>query len=245
MTTVELHSKFLLNLSDIEARKIDLNFGVLLGLQDRDKFIIATSFEIINSNNTIDYEFLYKRYNQLKLVYPEFTILGIYHMSESNSSTIAMSQEVQSCSKSYDIAINPHQIYVTYNKDDKEHPFKSYSANDSHMLQTTIAISETENITASTIDKHKIYFESNGKRQREPTNIKKHIGDVAHVVKVLQKLDKNKGKEKKNEDDVEEKTDGDHSTLLKLQTTQLALLTEQKAVLDSAQSHLVKLWRLS
>lgn len=244
MSIVELHSKFLLNLSDIQARKIDFDYGVLLGFQDGDRFVVVTSFEIINDDKTIDYEFLYKRYTQLKLVYPEFTILGIYYMSESNSSTIAMSHEIQRCCKSYDIPVNSQQIYVTYNKDDKEHPFKSYTANNSQAIGTTINTSETENITASTIEKHKVYFESSGKRQREPINIKKHMNEVANVVENLQKLDnksslleqgKSAANVKKNE----------YANLLKLQTTQLALLTEQKAVLDSAQSNLVKFWQLT
>ena len=242
MSTVELHSKFLLSISDIQARKINFHYGVLLGFQDGNKYVVATSYEIINDDNTIDYEFLYKRYNQLKLVYPDFTILGIYHMSnECNSSTIAMSQEIQRCCQTYDIPMNPQQIYVTYNKDDKESPFKSCFAEDFQEIETTINLNETENITVSTIENHKVYFETNGKRRKEPINIKNHMDEVAKVVENLQQLEE-------KSDRLIEESGGKHSEyaqLLKLQTTQLALLTEQKAVLDGAQSHLVRLWHLS
>ncbi|CAD1809269.1 hypothetical protein FOB58_000042 [Candida parapsilosis] len=241
MPIVELHSKFLLNVSDIEARKINFHYGVLLGFQDNDKLVVATSFEIIHDDKAIDYEFLYKRYNQLKLVYPGFTILGIYHMNERNSSTIAMFQEIQRCCNSYDIPMNSQQIYVIYDKADEKHPFKSYSAENSQALETTVNTSETENITVSTIEKHKVYFETSGKRQRQPINIKKHIDDVANVVKNLQKLDE----KSVNLNKAANSNQTNYANMLKLQTTQLALLTEQKAVLDSAQSNLVRLWQLS
>lgn len=137
--------------------------------------------------------------------------------------------------------MNPQQIYVIYNKDDKESPFKSCFAEDFQEIETTINLNETENITVSTIENHKVYFETNGKRRKEPINIKNHMDEVAKVVENLQQLEE-------KSDRLIEESGGKHSEyaqLLKLQTTQLALLTEQKAVLDGAQSHLVRLWHLS
>lgn len=162
-------------------------------------------------------------------------------MNERNSSTIAMFQEIQRCCNSYDIPMNSQQIYVIYDKADEKHPFKSYSAENSQALETTVNTSETENITVSTIEKHKVYFETSGKRQRQPINIKKHIDDVANVVKNLQKLDE----KSVNLNKAANSNQTNYANMLKLQTTQLALLTEQKAVLDSAQSNLVRLWQLS
>ncbi|KAI5957448.1 hypothetical protein KGF57_003142 [Candida theae] len=220
MSSVELHSKFLLNLADIQARKIGFDYGILLGFQDNDKFVVATSFEIISANQSIDYEFLIKRYNQLKLVYPAFTILGIYHISTYNNiysfdSTIAMSQVIQRCFQSYDIHANPQQIYIIYNKDEKGFPFKSFLVD--QPLATTIKTNQTEAITVTEFTK-----------TNQTKSIQSHVDELEIV------------KDKVPSDTSEPPT---IAQLLKLQTTQLALLTEQKATLDGAQNRLLRLWQ--
>ncbi|CAK9440393.1 uncharacterized protein LODBEIA_P44930 [Lodderomyces beijingensis] len=279
--SVQLRSQLLLNIADILARNIDLQFGVVLGYrEDGSKLVVLTSFEIITKSNSVDYDYLYKRHGQLKLVYPQCLVLGIYQIlsssNEPNSSTVAMSQEMQHFCNTYQIPLVETPIYLTYNSSSqlqsrKKLPFQAYFADSSTPVTTVIDLSETESIAALTIENHKAYFIANGKKNREEVNIKKHVEKISKTLSILDdKLhtssiattsDSKAAPASREEDladqnanvlsnklsslrEIHKDTATEEATILKLQTTQLALLTEQKMVLENVQNQFLKQLRL-
>ncbi|KAI5951993.1 hypothetical protein KGF54_005068 [Candida jiufengensis] len=231
MSVVTLSSNLLLNISDILARGIKIEYGVLLGYKDGENFNIVTSFEL-----NIDH--LYTRFNQLQLVYPQCLILGIYHIidNELTSSTIAKLQQLNELCQTYELPISQSQIYIIYTKNNNnETPFQVYSANSNDHPKIKIASSETENIVASTIDKHKNY---NSAKIEQKINTGNHLQEINQLIKTS------------NSNSNSQLTSAqlqaiDKAKFLNLQTIQLSLLTEQRALLDKINHQFVKQWRLS
>ncbi|KAI3403738.1 hypothetical protein KGF56_003463 [Candida oxycetoniae] len=278
VNATRLRSKVLLNISDILARKIDSEFGVLLGFEDNRDLVALTSFEIVSDGVSIDYEYLYKRYNQLKLVYLQCSIIGIYHIKDGsrdpNSATIAMCQQIQQFCQSYDIQIETPFISIIYNKgiETNDLPFHAYLTKAAVLtpIVTVVDLSETEIIAASTIENNKNYYIADGKKQTDELDIRKHIEQVSKTLKTL-----NEKMSESTQVSISDITSKDHlskiiepnknlveisnrlnqlrkahqdpateiAKILKLQSTQLALLTEQKMVLEIAQSQSAKFWR--
>lgn len=297
INTIKLRSKVLLNISDILARDIEHKFGCIIGCQDGDNLIALTSFEILpdSTGNSIDTEYLFKRYNQLKLVYPECQLIGVYYLANSGSSsgssgssldgntdtkvdikveynldhhgsfTLAMCQEIQQFCATYGIPLPSLFIYLIYQQQKwkfnegtlKNLPFQGYLCETSQPIATEISISETESIAVSTIVDHKDYYSASGanKKPTKIVDIKKHVEDVSNTLKNLEqklvqvskptdtenesKSDLRSSKLSKNEP-VSRISDLENAKLLKLQTMQLALLTEQKLTLETLQSQGVR-----
>ncbi|KAI5960632.1 uncharacterized protein KGF55_004525 [Candida pseudojiufengensis] len=228
MSVVTISSTVLLNISDILARGIKLEYGVLLGYQDGDDYTIVTSFEF-----SIDH--LYARFMQLQQTHPNCTIIGIYHIIDSdiNSSTIAKLHELNQLCQTFELPIILSPLYLTYSTTTKDKfPFKAYSLNTNTKLDIKLTINETENIVVSTIDKYKNYTSNKVDKQ---IDLSKHL-------KELKKLNKNSTNQALTPKDLQQI---EYSKHLNLQFIQLALLTEQKINLDKVNHQFVKLWRLS
>ncbi|RLV93676.1 hypothetical protein JA1_002429 [Spathaspora sp. JA1] len=283
---IQLHPVVLFNVSDIISRSKDSVAGILLGHGEGEHLIISSSFEILHDNGgVVDFEYLYKRFNQFKTVFPQCKLLGIYHiLSETDNKgesydslsgnwfTILILQQIEQFISGYEIPTEGSLFYTIFNSQHLKHSyqqgtpsFKSYSYDNSQPLKTIISTTDTETIATSTIQKNKKYFtNSHTKEDNIPHNISvaNHTAELRtsltqlqqRIAKILKYLENDQGIIPETNEARQEKiqienlivhlsnklnsfkqttTTSDETTILtKLQTSNLALITEQLTILE-------------
>ncbi|EGW33554.1 uncharacterized protein SPAPADRAFT_60893 [Spathaspora passalidarum NRRL Y-27907] len=217
---IQLHPVVLFNISDIISRENNSPVGVLLGHAEGENLVVKSSFEIVQDYDAVDLEYLYKRFNQFKVVFPQCKVIGIYQiLAEDEGSndlvadafTISVVQQIQQFVSAYEIPTDGPLFYTIFDKSNLKHYqhgtsklFKSYTFETSQPLRTIISTTDTESIAASTIQKNKNYFaNSKEKESRIPQNIPvaKHTAELTtslnqlqeRVVKILTYLEQERG----------------------------------------------------
>ncbi|CUM57058.1 uncharacterized protein AC631_05986 [Debaryomyces fabryi] len=179
ISTVQLHSIALFNLSDHITRQEKSKFGILLGTTDKTTITVTTSFELLFDNDLdISTEFLKKRLDQFNAVLPQYTMVGFYQLineQDPNSATLSVLRQLQDYQKRTSVQ-EKHLIFTLINMGkfhnaEGAEPFKSFlHENRSLPLRTSILANETENIATSTIVNHPNYFSSEISRDANDIN---------------------------------------------------------------------------
>lgn len=151
---VQIHSLALLNISDQLSRKISGKIGVLLGNVIDDTVVIAACLEIKANQMIIDWEHLHKQLSLMKVVQPQYKLIGVYNINEDttpNQDTKSLVDQFQSFSP---------LIYVVFgnrNLSNEDEFTSSYDYVTHTRLQTSMKTSSVESIVTNTINSHQYY----------------------------------------------------------------------------------------
>ncbi|KAL6450898.1 LOW QUALITY PROTEIN: hypothetical protein SBY92_001145 [Candida maltosa Xu316] len=220
---VQIHSVVLLNIADALTRSSDNTTGVLLGFINQDKLVIVTSFEIAEESP----QYLQSRYNLFKDVYPQCSVIGIYQIHGKDFKKLNGLSIDQPVFLSFDESFQP-EGYIN-----------------GEQVKIVIDSSETEVITTNTIDNNKDYYTVKSK-PKEQMSLSKYNENMAITLSKLhdrlEKILETPGLDK----EIVELANSLHFTgdkddhSIKLQTAQLALITEQIANLERDKLSIVK-----
>ncbi|KAK6465154.1 hypothetical protein DFJ63DRAFT_332587 [Scheffersomyces coipomensis] len=164
MSTIEsilIHPIALLNISANTSLDSGSRFGVLLGRYSSSKVVIYTSFEILFFKpHQIDVEYNLKRYTQFKVVLPEYSFIGIYHIKgdslsidDSTTSVLTQLAELLLGDNQLEVPL----VSITYDSHalNNGKSFQGYLG--INPIKTGIISSESEFIATSTVAKFKDY----------------------------------------------------------------------------------------
>ncbi|CAI5756771.1 unnamed protein product [Candida verbasci] len=248
---VSLNSIVLLNVSDVLSRNSQSNIGILLGRFDVDKFIIRNSFELLlNDNQSIDFDYLTKKLKQYSQTYPDDYIVGLYQIDIGKNYIDDLLQWLLN----FQIQDNKELITVVFDKSLKG--IEAYYQN--RLIKSIIETSETESITTLTIDKHKNYATKN--KKQESISITQHNETLSitlnklyeRITKILEYFENNQDLDFNTRIELDKllvklvnnfqfkQPINNESKLLKLQLTQLSLITEQLLVSERVKLQISK-----
>lgn len=151
---VQIHPLALLNVSDQLSRKITGKIGVLLGNETEDTVVVATCLEIKTNGTVIDWEHLHKQLDLMKVVQPQYKLIGVYNISDEtnpNQDTKSLIDQFRSFSP---------VVYVVFgykNLSNDDDFIRCYDFNTQTLVQTSIKTSNVESIVTNTISNHQYY----------------------------------------------------------------------------------------
>ncbi|KAK6204453.1 uncharacterized protein RJT21DRAFT_116877 [Scheffersomyces amazonensis] len=155
--SIGIHPTALLNISDSASRNAGSKFGILLGKHNSTNVVIHTAYEILfEDKHLIDIEYNLKRYDQFKVVLPEYSFVGIYQINNDSLFLDEFSSNAFAQVSQLMKDVIPTTVLI-FNRQASEHQSAIQAYVEGIPTKTYIINSESEFVATSTIANHKVY----------------------------------------------------------------------------------------
>lgn len=253
VTSVRVHSLCVMNVGDHLSRANGA-FGVLLGFRKGQEVVVCNLFGIVVNDGNVDQGYLHSRCGQFSTVLPDLAIVGIYHVTpEVNSLSYSVLGQVGKfvggCNGGQDLVVvkfcGDSGVGVQYSSyvSTREVPTMIVS-NDSERIAALTAVNNANYTGPAT----KLQSGVNAHQEKVSSAVNQLDTTMATILRWVNNdtnVDLKKRIEINNQivhlaSKLQPFKYGGPDTLLQLQTSQLALLTEQLTALEAVKLEIGK-----